>query len=150
MWTSLHHVMKKGRIRFPTEFLRRPSFPLHGISSHYWWYRWRPLPQCPSSTLRANEKPYCVPCRNDGRHHVSSTSSKTARCEGICPSGHQGSKRTRGLQQLDAPETKQTSWGCPNSPFSTVSTMQTRSHNKQCAVIQGQVEPSWQKASLQN
>ncbi len=76
MWTSLHHVTTNGRIHVPTKFLRRPRYALLGISSYYGQSRWRPLPCRPSSTSRANEKPYHVPCKNDGWHHVSSTSAK--------------------------------------------------------------------------
>jgi hypothetical protein len=47
---------------------------------------------------------------------------KQPNANGICPSGHQGSQRTRGLQQLDAPEAKQCSRGHPHSPFSIVPT----------------------------
>ncbi len=97
-------------------FLWKPRYALYGISNYYWQYRWRPLPQCPSSTSRAYEKPYCISCRNDGWH----------------------------------PEAKQCSWGCPNSPFSMVPTLQTWPHNKQSEVTQGQAKPTWQKASLQN
>jgi hypothetical protein len=104
----------------------------------------------PIFNFRANEKPYHVPCRNDGWYYVSSTSTTTAWCEGICPSGHQRCQWTHGLQQLDAPEAKQSSWGCPDSPFSMVPTMQTQPHNKQSQITQGQVEHTWQKASLQN
>ncbi len=106
MWTSLHHVTKNGGIHFLMGFLQKPRYAQHGISNHYWQYGWRPLPQCPSSTSRAYEKPYCIPCRNDGWHHISSTSAKIAQCKGIHPSSHQGSQRTCELQQLDAPEAK--------------------------------------------
>ena len=150
MWTSLHHVTKNGGIRVSTGFLRKPRYALHGILSYYWRYGWRPRPRCPSSTSRAYETPYCVPCRNDGWHHVSSTGTKTAWCEGICPSGHQGSQQTCGLQQLDAPEAKQSSWSHPNSPFSMVIMMQMQPHNKQSEVTQDQVKPTRQKASLRN
>jgi hypothetical protein len=43
---------------------------------------------------------------------------------------------------------KQCSWGRPNSPFSMIPTTQMRPHDKQSEVTQGQVEPTWGKASL--
>ncbi len=142
--------MQNGKICVPMGFLRKPRYALHGISSYYWRYGWRPLPRHPSSTSRMNEKPYHIPCRNDGWHHVSSTSTKTAGCKGICPSSHQGSQRTREIQQLDAPEAKQSSWGCSNSPSSMVPMTQTQPHNEQSEVTQGQVEPARRKVSLWN
>ncbi len=149
-WTSLHHVMKNGGLRITTEFLRRSRYALHVIPSYYEQDRWRLLSWLPSSTSRADEKPCRLPHRNDGWHHVSSTSTQTARWKGICPSSHQWSQWTRGLQQLDTPEAKWSSWRCPDSPFSMGTTMQTWSHNNQSQVTQGQVEPTWQKTSLQN
>ncbi len=57
-----------------------------------WASWWRPLPWLPLSTTGADEKPYFLPCRNDGWHHVSSTSAQIARSKGICTSCHQGSQ----------------------------------------------------------
>ncbi len=73
MWVSLHHVMKNGQFRVPTRFLWRPRYALHGFAVYYEQNYRRPFPLLPPSTTGADEDPCCIPCRNDGWHHVSST-----------------------------------------------------------------------------
>ncbi len=129
MWMSLQHVMKNGRICVPTVFLWRSRYALHVIPSYYKQDEWRPLPWLPPSTSRADEEPYYLPHKNDGWHHVSSTSAQTARCKGFISSCHQGSQLTCKLQQLDTTKKKQSPWKHSNSAFCVVTMTQTQSCN---------------------
>ncbi len=131
-------------------WVSRPRYAPHGTLIYLKWDQWRPLPWRTPWTSRADAKPHCIPCRNDGWHTVSSTSTQTAWCEGICASCYQGSQQTRGLQELDPQEEKQSSWRRSDHTFCMVDAMQAWPHNEQNQVAQGQVEPPRQKANLQN
>ncbi len=79
---------------------------------------------------------------------VSSIRAQVTRCKEICTSHHQRS--TCGLRQLDTAKEMQSPWGCPNSAICVGTTMQAWSHNEQKQVTQGQIEPPWWWASLEN